>query len=176
MTGDPIVLVGAPGSGKTTLGRRLAAAVGGAFVDVDETISERAGKTITEIFSEDGEPHFRELEKTMTVEAIEVARQQPQTVISLGGGAPASEAIRDALAGCRVVWLRVGIAAAAKRVGLNTARPLLLGNVRGTMLKLMREREPHYAGVAVVTVETDDRTPDELTATIVEELGTVRDR
>lgn len=170
MTPGPIVLVGAPGSGKTTLGRLLAAAIGGEFVDVDETISKRAGKTITEIFSEDGEAHFRDLEKTMTLEAIDRARRQTQTVISLGGGAPSTEAIRDALAGSRVVWLRVGIAAAAKRVGLNTARPLLLGNVRGKMLTLMREREPYYAGVAHITVETDDRSPDELTQTIVERL------
>jgi shikimate kinase len=169
-TATPIVLVGPPGSGKTTIGRLLAADLGADFIDVDELISERTGKTITEIFSEDGEPHFRQLERATTIETIEAARQHPPTVISLGGGAPTDEPVRDALAGSRVVWLRVGIAAGAKRVGLNTARPLLLGNVRGQMIKLMRQREPYYASVSQIGIDTDDRSPQELTASIAELL------
>jgi shikimate kinase len=168
--GAPIVFVGPPGSGKTTIGRLLAAELGAEFLDVDELISQRTGKTITEIFSEDGEAHFRQLERATTIETIEAAQQQPQMVIALGGGAPMAEPVRAALAGSRVVWLRVGIAAGAKRVGLNTARPLLLGNVRGQMIKLMREREPYYASVAQIRIDTDDRSPQELTASITELL------
>lgn len=169
----PIVFVGVPGSGKSTVGRRVAAEIGAAFIDVDELIVQRTGKQISDIFSEDGEPHFRQLEQAITVETIGTAHRQPRTVISLGGGAVMSAAIRDALAGSRVIWLRVGIAAAAKRVGLNTARPLLLGNVRGQMVTLMREREPYYASVAVTTIDTDNQTPDELTRSVRELLGIV---
>lgn len=172
-SGAPIVFVGVPGSGKSTIGRRVAAEIGVAFIDVDELIVQRTGKQIGDIFSEDGEPRFRELEQEITVETIGTAHRQPGMVISLGGGAVTSAAIRDALAGSRVVWLRVGIGAAAKRVGLNTARPLLLGNVRGQMITLMREREPYYASVAVTTVDTDNQTPDELTRSVMELLGIV---
>lgn len=166
----PIVFVGVPGSGKTTIGRNVAAEIGATFIDVDERIADHAGKQITEIFSEDGEAHFRELEETITVETIDNAAGGLPAVISLGGGAVTSASIRDALAGSQVIWLRVGIAAAAKRVGLNTARPLLLGNVRGQMIKLMREREPYYASVAVTTLVTDDQPVEELTNTITEML------
>lgn len=163
----PIVLVGPPSSGKSTIGRHLADQLGTEFVDVDQLIEERTGKTIGEIFATDGEPAFRELETTTTLQVLGDRRFR---VISLGGGAVTSAPIRAALQPYRVVWLQVGIAAAAERIGLNTARPLLLGNVRGQLIKLMREREPLYAEVATISLATDHHGPAELVSSIIEQL------
>ncbi|SDT46325.1 shikimate kinase [Microlunatus soli] len=163
------MLVGPPSSGKSTVGRLLADRLGAEFVDVDDVIEQRAGKSISDIFTGDGEPAFRRLEVDTTIEMI--GRQDAgQLVVSLGGGAVTSEQIRAALSPHRVVWLQVGIAAAADRIGLNTARPLLLGNVRGQLIKLMREREPLYAEVATISVATDKREPPELVESIISRL------
>jgi shikimate kinase len=168
--GGPVVLVGPPSSGKSTVGRLLAERLGVEFVDIDEVIEQRTGKLIGEIFAEEGEPAFRRLETATTLEAITGPEAARTRGVSLGGGAVTSEEIRGALAAHRVVWLQVGIAAAAARIGLNTARPLLLGNVRGQLIRLMREREPLYAEVATVSVATDDREPAELVESIVDRL------
>ena len=161
----PIVLVGAPGSGKSTVGTLLAAELGREFVDVDAVIEERAGKPIAEIFVDDGEPAFRALEEATTLELLD----RP-AVISLGGGAVLSAVVRQALAEHHVVWLQVSAGAAADRVGLNSARPLLLGNVRGRLIQLLNQRTPLYAEVATVTVATDDRTADEVVVVVVDGL------
>ncbi len=147
-----MVLVGAPGSGKSTVGALLASRLGVPFTDVDSVIEGRAGKPVSEIFADDGEPAFRALEESTTAELL----RQPG-VLSLGGGAVLSPAIRTALAGHRVVWLQVSAPNAARRVGLNEARPLLLGNVRGTLIRLLAERTPLYAQVATESVSTDDQ-------------------
>jgi shikimate kinase len=152
----PIVLVGAPGSGKSTVGALLAERLGVTFRDADAVIVERTGKSIAEIFTDDGEAAFRALEEQITAELL----AQPG-VLSLGGGAVLSATTRAALRGHRVVWLRVGLTQSVKRVGLDTARPLLLGNVRGQLLKLLNERTPLYSEVATEVVNTDDVTPAE---------------
>jgi shikimate kinase len=145
-----VVLVGAPGSGKSTVGRLLAARLGLPFRDVDAEIEARAGKPVAEIFADDGEAVFRALEESTTAELL----RRPG-VVSLGGGAVLSPVTRSALRGHRVVWLQVGAPNAAKRVGLTEARPLLLGNVRGTLIRLLAQRTPLYAEVATETVDTD---------------------
>ena len=150
-----VVLVGAPGSGKSTVGALLAERLGVAFVDVDAVIERRAGRSIADIFADDGEPAFRALEESTTAELL----QQPG-VLSLGGGAVLSARTRAALHGHRVVWLQVSAATAVSRVGLNEARPLLLGNVRGRLIKLLSERTPLYAEVATEQVSTDDLAPE----------------
>jgi shikimate kinase len=158
----PIVLVGAPGSGKSTVGALLAERLGLTFHDADAVIVERAGKSIAEIFTDDGETAFRALEEQITAELLAMPG-----VLSLGGGAVMSAATRAALAGRRVVWLRVGLTQSVKRVGLDTARPLLLGNVRGQLLKLLNERAPLYAEVATDVVDTDHTTPAEVVEMIM---------
>jgi shikimate kinase len=158
----PIVLVGAPGSGKSTVGAVLAEQLGVAFTDVDSVIVERVGKPVAEIFADDGEAAFRAVEEQMTAELLDGSG-----VLALGGGAVLSPQTRAALRGRRVVWLRVGLAAAVKRVGLDTARPLLLGNVRGRLLALLNERAALYAEVASEVVDTDERTPAEVAAQIM---------
>jgi shikimate kinase len=157
-----IVLVGAPGSGKSTVGAALAEQLGVAFSDVDAVIVDRVGKPVAEIFADDGEAAFRALEEQVTAELL-----HRSGVVALGGGAVLSPRTRTALRGHRVVWLRVGLPAAVKRVGLDAARPLLLGNVRGRLLALLNERAPLYAEVATEVVDTDDRSPAEVAAQIV---------
>jgi shikimate kinase len=168
VTAAPIVLVGAPGSGKSTVGPLLAEALGVAYADVDAVVEERAGKSVAEIFADDGEPAFRALEEATTAELL-----GSPGVLALGGGAVLSAAVRSALRGHRVVWLQVSAATAVKRVGLNEARPLLLGNVRGRLIKLLNERTPLYAEVATETVDTDDAEPAEVVARIARDGGHV---
>lgn len=156
-----IVLVGAPGSGKSTVGLLLAERLDLPFTDVDQVIEDRTGRSIAEIFADDGEGAFRALEEQTTAELL-----QTPGVLSLGGGAVLSPATRGKLAGHRVIWLQVSAARAVSRVGLNEARPLLLGNVRGRLIKLLNERTPLYAEVATEQVDTDELPP----AAVVERL------
>jgi shikimate kinase len=158
----PIVLIGAPGSGKSTVGALLAERLRVTFHDADAVIGERAGKSIAEIFTDDGEAVFRDLEEQIAAELVALPG-----VLSLGGGAVLSAATRVALRGHRVVWLRVGLTQSVKRIGLDTARPLLLGNVRGRLLKLLNERAALYSEVATEVVDTDDTTPAEVVEMIM---------
>lgn len=161
--GSPVVvLVGAPGSGKSTVGGLLAGLFDQPLIDVDELIVQRTGREIAEIFANEGEAAFRALEEAATLEVL-----QRTGVVSLGGGAVMSERIRTALEGHRVVWLQVSAANAANRVGLNVARPLLLGNVRGRLNALLKERLAMYEAVATWPVATDERAADEVAAEIV---------
>ncbi|MEY4323096.1 MAG: hypothetical protein RL410_877 [Actinomycetota bacterium] len=157
------IIVGAPGAGKTTVGRLLAKKLNVEFRDSDVDIEKSAGKSITDIFVENGEEEFRAME----VAAIAQALDEHDGVLSLGGGAVLSAQTRDRLHGLPVVWLQVDLSHAANRVGINTARPLLLGNVRSTLKKLMDEREPLYSEVASIAVDTGDKNP----TAIVEEIA-----
>ena len=155
------VIVGPPGSGKSTVGPLLAAALGVAFRDSDDDIVARAGRSISDIFAEDGEPAFRALEE----EAVATALAGHDGVLSLGGGAPLTPGTRARLAGHTVVFLNVGLAAGVQRTGLSGARPLLAGvNPRATFKKLLDERVPVYREVATVEVVTDDRAPAAIVA------------
>ena len=162
MTGPRVVLVGVMGAGKSTVGHLLAERLGVPFADVDAVIEQRAGRTISSIFADDGEPVFRQLEEATTVELL----GEPG-VLALGGGAVLSRATRAALRDHRVVWLQVSAATAVQRVGLNEARPLLLGNVRGRLMQLLAERAPLYAEVATEEVSTDKRSPADVVELLV---------
>jgi shikimate kinase len=162
-----VVLVGPPGSGKSTIAAALAQRLGVVHRDTDADIEATAGKPISDIFVDEGEPHFRKLER----EAIVAALQADGEVLSLGGGAILDAATRADLAGHTVVFLDVSLGEAVKRVGLGVARPLLLGNVRTQLRTLMEARRPLYAEVAKLTVSTDDKTPDEITTEILDHLG-----
>ncbi|MFR9776229.1 shikimate kinase [Micromonospora sp. MS34] len=156
------VLVGAPGSGKTTVGEALAGALGVAFRDTDADIEQLAGKPIPEIFVDEGEEHFRALERA----AVAASLASHAGVLALGGGAVLAEDNRAALIGHTVVHLSVELPDAVKRVGLGAGRPLLALNPRATLKHLMEQRRPLYAEVATATVITDGRTPEELAAEI----------
>jgi shikimate kinase len=150
------------GSGKTTVGRRLAQQWGVSLRDTDHDIELSDGRSISDIFVEDGEDHFRALER----QAVARALAEHDGVLALGGGAVLAEETRELLAGHIVVFLRVGLAAAVKRVGLGTGRPLLLGNVRSRVKALLDERTPIYESVATISVDTDDRSPEDVAAEV----------
>ena len=165
MTAPRVVLVGPMGAGKTTVGRLLAERWGVPFRDTDDVVEQAEGRTVSDIFVDSGEEHFRALERAAVTRAL----GEHPGVLALGGGAVMSEETRATLAGHAVVFLRVGLTDAASRVGLGTARPLLLGNVRGTMKALLDERTPVYEAVSTGSVDTDGHTPDEV-ADLVEEV------
>ena len=158
-----VVLVGAPGAGKSTIGRRAARELGVDFVDTDALIEEQAGKPISAIFVDEGEVAFRELEEQVVADAL----RGHDGVLALGGGAVLSERTRAHLVGQPVVWLRVSLNDAARRVGMNTARPLLLGNVRGQLKSLLDARTPLYEEVATVVVDTTGRKVRDVVAEVV---------
>lgn len=153
-----VVLVGPPGSGKSTVGRLLADRLGVEFRDTDSDIEAAAGKTVSDIFIEDGEPRFRALE----LEAVTRALADHDGVLALGGGAIVNPVVRERLSGHHVVFLDVGLAVASERVGFAQSRPLLVLNPRAELKRLMTERRPHYEAVATAVVMTDDRDPDDL--------------
>ncbi|WET82123.1 shikimate kinase [Amycolatopsis sp. QT-25] len=153
------VIIGPPGSGKSTVGPALAARLGLAFRDTDDDIVASAGKPITDIFAEEGEPAFRVLEEEMVAQAL----AEHDGVLSLGGGAPITPGTRERLAGHTVVFLNVGMAAGVQRAGLSTARPLLAGvNPRATYKTLLDARLPVYREVATIEIDTDRLTADEV--------------
>lgn len=157
-----VVLVGAPGAGKSTVGRRLARRWAVPFRDSDQMIESEAGKTVAEIFVDEGEPAFRVMERDVIARALDAH----EGVLALGGGAVLDESTRARLADVPCVWLRVGVPEAAKRVGLNASRPLLLGNVRGTLMALLDERTPLYEEVATWTIDTDGLAVDDVVAAV----------
>ena len=165
-----VVLVGSMGAGKTTVGRLVAGALGTDFLDTDELVEQKAGRTVSEIFVDDGEPHFRALERDAVAETLATHHG----VLALGGGAVLDTTTRKLLDGHRVVFLRVGLTHAASRVGLGVSRPLLLGNVRGRMKQLLDERAPVYESVARHVVDTDGLTAEDVAdkvRAVVEEDG-----
>ncbi len=165
--GPALVIVGPPGAGKTTVARLLAGRWQVEALDTDDLVAAAAGKPIPEIFVDDGEAAFRQLEEV----AVEQALTDHAGVVSLGGGAVTVAANRARLAGHRVVFLDVGLAAAAVRVGLGTTRPLLLGNVRGQLKALLDARRPLYREVADLVVVTDDLTANAVADVIADLVG-----
>jgi shikimate kinase len=161
--GPRVVLVGPMGAGKTTVGERLAARWEVALRDTDQDVEAVEGRSVSDIFVESGEEHFRAREH----EAVLAALAEHDGVLALGGGAVLDPRSREALADHPVVFLKVGLADAAKRVGLGVGRPLLLGNVRSRMKALLDERLPVYESVADAVVDTDGRDADEVAAAVV---------
>ncbi len=158
-----LVLVGSPGAGKSSVGRRVAERMGVGFVDTDLAIEKSAGMSVSDIFVTLGEDEFRRMEADAVRQAIETS----DGVVALGGGAILNTQTQELLRTQRVVWLKVGVPDAASRVGLNTARPLLLGNVRGTLMALLEQRNPIYASVATEVVETSGKSLRDVTDAVM---------
>jgi shikimate kinase len=161
------VLIGPPGAGKSTVGALLAARLKVAFTDTDAEVEATAGKPVSDIFIEDGEPAFREIERAAVARALAGS----DGVVALGGGAVLDPDTQRLLAGRTVVYLETGFAAAAKRVGLGQARPLLIGNPRATLKALLDARLPVYESLATITVGTDDREAGQIADEIAERLA-----
>jgi shikimate kinase len=161
-----VVLVGPPGSGKSTVGAALADLLGLPLHDTDAAIEAGQGRTISDIFIEDGEPAFRALERAEVARAV----AQDEGVLALGGGAPVDPGTEQLLVGQTVVFLDVGIADASKRVGFDQSRPLLAVNPRASWVRLMNERRPVYERVATFRVDTAGRTPQDVAAEVAGRL------
>ena len=165
--GPLVVLVGPMGAGKSTVARILADRLGVTARDTDADVEAAEGRSISDIFVDDGEAHFRALER----DAVAAALATHDGVLSLGGGAVLDESTRALLAGHRVAFLRVGLTEAVKRVGLGAGRPLLFGNVRARIKATLEERAALYESVATVVVDTDEASPDEVATRIQEALA-----
>ena len=163
-----IVLIGPPGAGKSSIGKALAKELSLPFIDSDGEIEKSVGKKISEIFVDDGEPHFRALE----VDKVKQILQDFSGVISLGGGAPINSEISQILesADYPVIFIDVSISQAAVRIGFNKDRPLLLINPRQQWMNLMNERRPVYEKLATDTVSSDSKKPHEVAKIIVEKI------
>jgi shikimate kinase len=162
--GPKAVLVGLPGSGKSTIGRRLAKALDVGMIDTDAAIEQQTGRTIADIFATDGEQEFRRIEE----EVIRAALESHDGVLSLGGGAVTTPGVRAALAGHTVVYLEITAAEGVRRTGGNTVRPLLAGPDRAEKFRaLMTQRVPLYRKVATIRVNTNRRNPGAVVRHIV---------
>lgn len=162
------VLVGLPGSGKSTIGRRLAKALEVDMLDTDAAIEQRTGRSIADIFATDGEPEFRRIEEQVVREAL----AEHDGVLSLGGGAITTEGVREALTGHTVVFLEICAAEGIRRTGGATVRPLLAGGDRAEKYRaLMKQRVPLYRKVATIRVNTNRRNPGAVVRYIASRLG-----
>lgn len=157
-----VVLVGPPGAGKSTVGQLLAHRRGVRFRDTDADVERVAGASISDIFVEQGEAAFRALERA----AVRRALAEHDGVLALGGGAVTDDDTRMLLTEHHVVFLNVGLADAAGRIGLNRDRPLLISNPRAQLRAMLEQRRPLYVEVANVTVETDGQTPEDVVAAV----------
>jgi shikimate kinase len=169
MSGPHVVLIGMMGAGKTTVGRRLAARLGRPFLDSDEVIESRTGRTVAEIFAAEGEPAFRRVETEVLVDMLD---DGAPAVIAAAGGAVLDEQNRDRMRERgTVVWLRADPELLVERVRGGTHRPLLDDDPDGTLRRLARQREPLYATTAHETVDVGGSAPDAVVEDVLERLG-----
>ncbi|MEN9352250.1 MAG: hypothetical protein RL476_210 [Actinomycetota bacterium] len=163
-----LVLIGAPGAGKSTVGKALSEKLNREFLDTDALIQDSTGKTITDIFVVDGEEVFRAIELQVLADVL----KSENTVISLGGGAPISEQAQTLITDSQslVIFLDVSLATAAPRVGFNRDRPLLLGNPRAQWQALSDMRRPVYERLADVVIKVDEMDVDAIVTAIVKEV------
>ncbi len=162
-----VVLVGAPGAGKTSVGSELARRWGVDLCDTDRVVEAAEGHSVSDIFVDRGEAAFRSLEEKAVAEALSGVAG----VVAVGGGAVLSEKTRSRLAGLPVAFLEVGLAASSSRVGLGTTRPLLLGNVRSQLKALLDARRPLYLQVATFAVATDELSVEQVADEVERQLG-----
>lgn len=160
-----VILVGPPGSGKSTVGKHLAKELGITLIDTDRIIEEREGRSIAEIFLADGEEGFRAIEKKVVLESLNME----DSIVALGGGSVLDPDVQARLTQCpEVIFLDVSISNAAPRVGFNKERPLLMGNPRQQWLQLMEKRRSIYESLATRTVSTDNRKAHEVAEEIAQ--------
>jgi shikimate kinase len=160
------IIIGPPGAGKSTVGALLAARLGVPFTDADSVIEQTAGKPVSDIFVQDGEAVFRDLERAAAARLI----GDDPGVLALGGGAVLDPATQQLLGGQRVIYLETGFRSVVHRSGMDGPHPPIPGNPRGRLKQMLDERHPVYAGLAWRTVATDDRDPEDLAGFLAAEL------
>jgi shikimate kinase len=163
-----VVLIGPPGAGKSSVGPLVAARLGVEFHDTDADVGAAAGKPVSDIFIENGEDAFRELERAAVASALATGSELHTRggVLALGSGAVLDDGVQQLLAGLPVVYLSASFPTLARRIGLDRARVVIPGNPRGRLRAMLDGRTPLYQRLAAVTVPTDDLEPDELAAEI----------
>jgi shikimate kinase len=164
-----VVLIGPPGAGKTSTGRALAKSLNVDCADTDSLIEADQGKSVSQIFVDDGEAHFRQVEERICIQALE----NETGVLSLGGGAVLTPVVADALrkTDTKVIFLDVALAVAAPRIGFNRDRPLLLSNPRQKWQSLMDARRPVYESLATTKIEVEDRSVSAIVEEILSKTG-----
>ncbi|HSZ42250.1 MAG TPA: shikimate kinase [Trebonia sp.] len=165
-----VVLVGPPGAGKSSVGKRLASQLGVPFADTDDLVARAAGKPVGDIFVEDGELVFRELERAAVQQGLDAVARDGG-VLALGSGAVLDPDIRRMIGTRTIVYLEAGFATVAKRTGMDRPRVVIPGNPRGQLRAMLDERRPVYAALASVTVSTDAMAPEEVAADLAERLS-----
>jgi shikimate kinase len=167
-----VILIGPMGSGKTTIGSLLAQRLGLSFRDTDHLIEEQEGKTVSQIFLDQGEDAFRVIEKRVLREEL----LTDGTVLSLGGGAPISIDAQSALRAIssHIIFLDISLSTVAPRIGFNRDRPLLLNNPRGQWQTLMEARRPIYEAIADATINVDDKSEEEIVTIALSSLEEAR--
>jgi len=163
-----IVLIGPMGAGKTTVGSEVAKKLHCSFADSDQLIEADQGKSISEIFIEDGEPHFRLVEESIVIDAL----LAEEGVLSLGGGAVTNDATRRAIASnaAKKIFLDISLSAVSPRVGFDSARPLLMVNPRQKWAELMNARRPIYESLADLKIDVSEKSVEEIVSEIVDSL------
>jgi shikimate kinase len=171
-----VVLIGPPGAGKSVVGPLLAASLGVEFRDTDAEVGAAAGKPVSDIFIDDGEEAFRALERAAAAGAL--GEQGPLRerggVLALGSGAVLDDGIQRLLDGLPVVYLAARFGTVERRIGLDRPRVVVPGNPRGRLRAMLEERRPLYERLASITVQTDDKDPEELAAEITAMIGPPR--
>ncbi len=168
VTAQPlVVLIGPPAAGKTVVGELLSERLGAAFTDTDADVAAVAGKPVGDIFTDDGEAAFRELESA----AAQRALATPGAVVALGSGAVLDPDVQQLLPGQAVVYLEASFPAIARRLGLDRPRVVIPGNPRGRLRSMLEERRPVYQQLASFTVPADDLAPEEIADDVATWLG-----
>lgn len=160
-----LVLIGPMGAGKSTVGSEIAKRLKLPFADSDSLIEADQGKSVSEIFIEDGEAHFRIVEESIVIDAL----LAEEGVLSLGGGAVMNGEIQKALKSspAKKVFLDISLSAVVPRIGFDTPRPLLMINPRQRWNELMEQRRPTYEALADFQIDVSDKSVDEVTDKII---------
>ncbi len=164
-----VVLIGPPAAGKTSVGALLAGELGVPFADTDDLVAAAAGKPVGDIFVDDGEQVFRDLERGAVARGLDAVGPEGG-VLALGSGAVLDPDVRRMLAGHVIVYLETGFATVARRTGMDRPRVVIPGNPRGRLRTMLEERRPVYAELAAITVPTDDVAPEEVAADLAKRL------
>jgi shikimate kinase len=166
-----VVLIGPPTAGKSSVGALLARELGVPFADTDDVVAATAGKPVGDVFVDDGELVFRELERAAVARGLEqIKASAAGGVLALGSGAVLDPDVRRMIAGRYIVYLEAGFTTVAKRTGMDRPRVVIPGNPRGRLRAMLEERRPVYAELATITVPTDDMAPEEVAADLASRL------